>query len=223
MMRRVVRFTLAGLLASVAVVSAKARAQDREQRLGRLDPQTRAAVLAAIDSARLAGLPTEPLYDRAVEGSMKSVPGPRIVVAVRSLAGQLGTAREALSPTADPNEIKAGAVALQAGLAGRDLARVRRAAPVRRLTAMLTALADLVARKVPAPTSTDVIVSLASAGVTDGELALYQRDVHNDLSRGADPTSAAVTRARGIIEQRQAAPDAHASARHIPHASFNGP
>ena len=48
----------------------------------RLDPQTRAAVAAIVDSAKLVGLPVEPLIDKALEGASKRAPGARIISAV---------------------------------------------------------------------------------------------------------------------------------------------
>ncbi|MEJ7810624.1 MAG: hypothetical protein WKG32_09480, partial [Gemmatimonadaceae bacterium] len=43
----------------------------------RLDPRTRASVAAVLDSARAAGLPTEPLVDKALEGASKRADGAR--------------------------------------------------------------------------------------------------------------------------------------------------
>src|SRR5439155_685078 len=76
---------------AAAFVATAAAAQD--PRLGRLDPGTRPLVAVAIDSARAAGLPTEPLVQRALEGATKGAPGPLIVSAVQRLAADLGRAR----------------------------------------------------------------------------------------------------------------------------------
>ena len=76
------------------LLCAQVAAQD--PRLERLDPDTRSAVVALMDSARGDGLPVEPLIQRALEGATKSAPGARIIAAVRRLTLDLGTARTAL-------------------------------------------------------------------------------------------------------------------------------
>ncbi len=62
----------------------------------RLDTATAASVQRVVDSARDAGLPTEPLVQKALEGSTLGASGDRIVAAVEALHGQLGRARDAL-------------------------------------------------------------------------------------------------------------------------------
>src|SRR5207249_744064 len=93
-------------------------------RLGRLDPGTRPLVAVAIDSARAAGLPTEPLVQRALEGATKGAPGPLIVSAVQRLAADLGRAREALGPGTPPPDPEAGAPAATAAAAAAADARI---------------------------------------------------------------------------------------------------
>src|SRR5213593_1175268 len=133
---------LAALLIAVQVAI-------QDPRLERLDPDTRAQVIAVVDSARRAGLPAEPLIQRALEGATKAAPGPRIVAAVQRLAGDLGTARTALGNSACAAELEAGVAALRAGAPPQVLANLR---SVRRssLTMALSVLADLVAGGVPA-------------------------------------------------------------------------
>ena len=67
------------------------------------------------------------------------------------------------------------------------------------LRARRDVLNDLVAREVPIPTATDLVLQLTRAGVKDGDLTLFQRNVRADIDRGADPTVAAQTRARGLV------------------------
>ena len=87
----------------------------QDPRLERLDPETRSLVVSVVDSARAAGLPSEPLIQRALEGVTKGAQGPRIVAAVRRLATDLGTARGALGSGATAPELEAGVAALRAG------------------------------------------------------------------------------------------------------------
>ena len=57
---------------ALAVVTVRLDAQANDDRLrGLFDPPTYASLHAVLDSARTAGLPTEPLIDKALEGSAK--------------------------------------------------------------------------------------------------------------------------------------------------------
>jgi hypothetical protein len=109
------------------------------------------------------------------------------------------TARGVLGPSASADEIKVGAAALDAGVGERDLARVHAASGKRAVTMPLAVLADLIGRDVPIPTATNVVLQLARSGAKDADLALFQRNVRADIDRGADPSVAATTRARGFV------------------------
>src|SRR5438132_1385618 len=84
----------AGALAAVLFATAAAQEPQHlnDPRLARLDTAARSLVAVAIDSARAAGLPTEPLVQRALEGATKDAPGTLIVSAVQRLAADLGRA-----------------------------------------------------------------------------------------------------------------------------------
>jgi hypothetical protein len=173
-----------------------------DARLFRLDSTTRIAVSVLVDSARRARLPTEPLIDKALEGSQRGADGDRIVVAVNGLFAELRTAKSALGAGASTDEINAGANALHAGLPMRNLAQLRAAsqhAGRARVTLPLTVATDLVARGVPVGVASDVILSLAKAGLRDADFTMFQRNVRLDIERGADAATAAQTRARGAV------------------------
>jgi hypothetical protein len=185
---------VAGLLAAAVT----ARAQD--PRLAqRLDKPTYVAVNAIVDSARVAKLPTAPLVDKALEGAAKGSDGQNIVLAVHQLSLRMTSARRVLGTTSSADEIKAAATALDAGVSARDLERVKSAGGKRPVTMPLAVLTDLVGRQVPIATATSLVVQLARSGVKDPDLALFQRNVRADIDRGADPTVAATTRARGLV------------------------
>jgi hypothetical protein len=189
---------VARTLIALMLVAPQAVAQDA--RLSeRLDKPTLIAVSAIVDSARVAKLPTAPLVDKALEGAAKGSDGQKIVVAVRQLSKQMGSAKRVLGSNATPDEIKAAATALAAGVSERDLARLRSASGKRPLTMPLAVLTDLIVREVPVGTATGLVVQLARSGVKDQELALFQRNVRTDIDRGADPSVAATTRARGLV------------------------
>jgi hypothetical protein len=185
-------------LIALLLVAPQAVAQDARL-TERLDKPPLIAVNAIVDSARVAKLPTAPLVDKALEGAAKGSDGQKIVVAVRQLSMQMGSAKRVLGSSATPDEIKAAATALAAGVSEQDLARLRSASGKRPVTMPLAVLTDLIVREVPVATATSLVIQLARSGVKDQELALFQRNVRADIDRGADPSAAATTRARGLI------------------------
>jgi hypothetical protein len=170
---------------------------------GRLDAETRHAVLALADSARLAGLPVEPLIQKALEGESKGADGARITAAVRALLDRLYAARAALGGDATEAELVAGAAALYVGVAPERLERLRKASPGERLALPLVALADLVQRGVPPDTAAVAIEALARARSGEVEYRLLRQLVEQDIRAGAVPAAAALERARAITSSRQ--------------------
>ena len=195
------------VIAAVLISSPSMRAAAQDARLARrLDKPTYVAVNAIVDSARHAKLPTAPLVDKALEGAAKGVDGVKITSAVHQTMVRMGSAKRVLGSTSTADEIKAAAVALDAGVSERDLARLRNVSGKRQITMPLTVLTDLIGRQVPIPTATDVVLQLARSGVKDGDLALFQRNVRADIDHGADPAAAATTRARGLVLRGGGAP-----------------
>src|SRR5207249_6880463 len=87
----------------------------QDPRLDRLDPDTRSAVAAVVDSARVARLHIEPIIQRALEGATKGAPATRIVAAVRRLAVDLGIERAAPGARASEAVLEAAVAASRAG------------------------------------------------------------------------------------------------------------
>jgi hypothetical protein len=188
------------MLPMFAFAQTPATSSGRDPRLeARLDKPTYVAVSAIVDSARAAKIPTSPLVDKALEGAAKGSDGPKIVFAVRQLSFRMGSARRVLGSSASADEIKVAANAMDSGVSDRDLARLRAAVGKRSMTTPIDVLTDLIGRQVPVSTATDLVVQLARSGVRDSDLALFQRNVRADIDRGADPTVAATTRARGLV------------------------
>jgi len=196
MTRALIRTTLPLLAALLA--AAPAAAQQVDQRLERLDAATRPVVAALIDSARAASLPTEPLVQRALEGTAKGAPEGVIVAAVRRLVVDLGRAREALGSTASPAELGAGAAALRAGASQATLAELRQA---RRepLIVPLAVLADLVASGVPVDSAAAAVLSLAGRA-RDADLVEFRRAVERDIALGAPPAAATAAAATATAQ-----------------------
>lgn len=179
----------AGLVLALAAASPRpGLAQD--PRLDRLAPDARALVAPIIDSADAAGLPAEPLVNRALEGASKGAAAPLIATAVRRLAADLGRSREALGPAAGTADLTAAADALRAGASPAVLQRLRDALGSRRLAVPLGVTADLTARGVPADTAATLVITLARS-VEDAQLLALQRDVERDIALGAPPLAAA--------------------------------
>jgi hypothetical protein len=157
--------------------------------VGRVPDAVRGQVDAVVDSARAAGLPAEVLIDRALEGASKGATGQHILAAVRRLALELGTARDALGSGSTAAEVMAGASALRAGATARDLAHLRAQRSRQSLTVAAAVLADLVAVGVPVDTAIVAVLALAE-GADDTEYIAFRRNVERDIALGASPVAA---------------------------------
>jgi hypothetical protein len=171
------------------------KAWSQEAQLGaRLDPATRAAVEAVIDSARAAGLPTAPLVAKALEGAAKHAPGERIASALRSLAADLATARSVFGADADPADLAAGATLLRVGVESRVLGDIRAARRAEGVSVPLDVLTTLIGRGVPVDTAAGVVLALAQQHATDAEYARFTDEVRKDIAAGVPPGAAVAAR-----------------------------
>jgi hypothetical protein len=143
----------------------------------RLDAGTAARVQQVVDSARAAGLPGEPLVQKALEGRTLGASGERIVAAVSTLHGQLRRAREALGGEANDAELTAAAGALRAGLEPNALRRLQSLRSGRPLVVPIAVLTDLVAEGVPPAEATRSVLDLARDGRPDDEFVALRRQV----------------------------------------------
>jgi hypothetical protein len=199
-MRPCLRIAVLALAACGLTARALTAQEPRLQR--RLDPATRTAVMMVVDSARLAGLPVEPLVDRALEGASKHAESARILAAVRMLAVELASARSALGVASSPAELEAGAAAVRAGVRAEDLTLLRRRRS-RSLTVALAALTDLVTSGVPADSAAVAVLALAPTA-RDDQILDFRRAVERDIALGAPPAAAASVRVNAAL--REAAP-----------------
>jgi hypothetical protein len=197
-MRRLVS-SLAALL-----VAGTARAQEIDRTLpSQLSPATRATLERYIDSARVAGLPIDPLYSKVREGVFRAADEARVIAAVQRLGRDLGEARTALGDSAAAEEIAAGANALRAGVRTADLSRLRESRgrkADRPLTVALVVLADLATRGVPAALAAASVNELVARNVSDGSLLSFRQSVERDLVGGRSPASALDARTRAMID-----------------------
>ena len=168
----------------------------QDSRLARLEPALAQAVEAQLDSARTAGLPTEPLVQKALEGRGKGAPADRIVLAVRSVRLSLGQARTVLGPVSDA-ELTAGANALRAGATHETLAGIREGRQGA-LQIPLEVLSDLIARGVPGSRAGAAVVRLVRQGTDDRQLQLLRERIDQDIRAGTAPSIALDRRLAGI-------------------------
>lgn len=152
----------------------------------RLDASTAAAVQRMVDSAGRVGLPTEPLVQKALEGSTLGAPGDRIEAAVLTLYHQLGRAREALGGQAGEAELTAAAGALRAGLQPAALRRLQALRSGRPLVVPIAVLTDLVSEGMPPDEATQSVLALARDGRPDDDFVALRREVQT-RRRGAGP------------------------------------
>jgi hypothetical protein len=187
----------------VLSTAAAGRAAAQEPRLaGRVPEAARGQIDALLDSAQAAGLPTEPLVDRALEGASKGADATRILAAVRRLTGELRAARDALGAESSPAEIVAGASALHAGARPDNLAQLRELRARQPLTVAAAVLADLVAVGVPVDTAVAAVIALAD-GAADVEYIAFRRNVERDIALGASPVAALGVRLEAAADLAQ--------------------
>jgi hypothetical protein len=165
----------------------------------RLPAEARAGVRTVIDTARARGLPVEPLIQKALEGASRGANATLIVRAVNSLADRLAAARGALGAASSETELVAAAGALTVGVPNATLRDLRRSQPDRSVALPLVVLADIVQRGVPVDTASSVIMSLSRAGMPEAEFHSLRQAVMQDIGSGANPATAASTRATGIL------------------------
>ena len=190
----------------LATIAATARAQDQPDRTipAQLSASARATLERLIDSARVAGLPVDPLYSKVREGVFRSADEPRVIAAVQRLSHDLGDARAALGDSANAEEITAGANALRAGVRPADLSRLRNVRSRKAdhpLTVALVVLADLATRGVPPAMAAASVHELVARNVSDGSLLSFRRNVERDLVGGRPPASALDARTRAMIDE----------------------
>ena len=169
-----------------------------------LAPATRQAIVRLGDSLRTAGLPDAPLYAKAAEGVLKGATDARIVTAVRTLARELGDARASLGSGAGDAELVAGASALHVGASPAMLRQLRDAHAVRpggatSLATPLVALADLLARRVPASVAAAAIDSLVARGAPSDDFAALRAAVERDIDAGRAPEASVIQRTQGLL------------------------
>jgi hypothetical protein len=166
---------------------------------GLTDADARASVRALITSFAAKGLPTAPLVTKVREGLAKGATADRIRSATALLAQRLESAATALAPARGPEELSAGADALQAGIPTATLRDMRRIWPVKPLTVPLGVLSEMVASGVPQANATRRVRELLMKGATSTQLAALGLNVRADVEAGLAPDAAMELRSKGVL------------------------
>jgi hypothetical protein len=171
------------------------------QLAGRVTPEVAAAVRTLADSAARAGLPVDPLVQKAIEGGAKGVPAAQIIAALGAVFGRLDVAATAIRAAGvelpDAETIVAGAFAASAGIPSSGVSSLVRAGTEKAPAAALLRVAGtLAAIGVPAPQVVSLLVATArSGGDVTAVLDLPAR-VESAIARGVTPVQAAEGLAR---------------------------
>ena len=178
------------LALALGLAAAPLTAQNGNPRLAGRVP---AAALPAIDSiiatAVAESLPTEPLVQKALEGSAKNVPADRLVSGVRRGLLQLRAARVIVAravPGQSPPEghVAAVSAALARGLPAPIVERLLTVAPNEPPGPALHAAADLIAHRFDPDSAADLLVDAHNKGLRAGRLLDVAVAADHELQRG---------------------------------------
>lgn len=111
-------------------------------------PEAVAQIESIVIDAQAAGVPVEPLLDKALEGAAKGVPAERVVAAVGSYSQRLAESRSLVGPGYDAAAVVAGADALRRGATPETVRSLAGSGP-EELAVPLVVLGDLIETGVP--------------------------------------------------------------------------
>lgn len=152
-----------------------------------------------VEAAEAAGLPTDPLVQKALEGWSKGASDAQVVAAVRALRGRLTIAVSVLGSDAEGAAVVAAAAALYLGMDSTSLSLVAGQVAPSTLPIALIVIGDLVKRGVPPAKAEEAILSLARIGADISTLRRFRQQVETDIRTGAIPGTATDLRYRGIV------------------------
>jgi hypothetical protein len=172
---------------------------------GRVPQEALSTIDSLIGIAVAESLPTEPLVQKALEGSAKGVAANRLVNGVRRGLVQLREARIVVvrarpdQPVSD-GHVAAVAAALARGLSPAIIERLLTAAPDEPPGPALHAAADLIAHGFDPDSSASLLVEAHEKGLHGERLLDVALAVDHELQRGAGRTRAeALRRVRAML------------------------
>jgi hypothetical protein len=170
-----------------------------------LDAQSKVALEHIIDSARVSGLPLEPLVAKAAEGKLKQASDPQIVAAVRSLANRFRAIRSELGTTLDVPSMTAAATAIAVGIpisAIRGMRDASAGSPTASadLAGALVTATDLVAQRVSPASAVTAVQSLLARRATPEQFARLRAGVGETIASGRAPDQAIRSATESIVK-----------------------
>lgn len=172
---------------------------------GRVPPAALPAIDSILTQAVAESLPTEPLVQKALEGSAKGIPADRLVSAVRRGLLQLRDARILVARAVPGQPIPEGHVAavsaaLARGLPAPIVERLLTIAPNEPPGPALHAAADLVAHRFNADSAADLLADAHSKGLRGVRLLDVAAAADHELQRGGGRTpSQALAHVRAML------------------------
>lgn len=152
-----------GPAAASAQEAARARAAKMERIRAAFPGEAAERIRETVRRAEQAGLPADPILDKALEGAAKGVPAARVRSAVSAYADRLQRAAGLLEGRPGRHELVAASDALRRGAPDAAVRRVARGAGDHR-PAALVVLGDLVEAGVPAGEAVDVVETALRQG-----------------------------------------------------------
>jgi len=161
----------------------------------RVPPGALAEVESLVREAGAEGLPTAPLIQKALEGSIKGVEPDRIIRTVRIFRAELRDAHYLLmsvrpSATVEESDIVAVAFALHRGLRPAEVRELLAVAPEEARDVALQIAADIAARGYSPEEASRLVSDAIAKRLTPSELMALPRFVSVELERGAAPDEA---------------------------------
>lgn len=158
-----------------------------------------------LERADAEGVPPQALPDKALEGAAKRVPGDRLVEALDRRRANLAQAAEALGEGADPASVKAGAGALDAGVAPDAIGRIGDVAAEAERPTALVVLGELYRLGVPVERAVEAVARVLEREAGAGGLWALDARVRAAVREGRGPEAVAMA-VRGPVPLRGAPP-----------------
>ncbi len=152
--------------------------------------ETVAEIEGILATAQAAGVPTDPLINKALEGAAKGVPGDRVVVALSAYYERLQETRTLIGSERGVPSLVAGADALRRGVPNRlvgDLARGHSGD----LAVPLVVLGDLIVAGVAADQAYAIVENALEEGHAFEEMLAIPGAVEHLMRQGHSATEAA--------------------------------
>lgn len=199
---RLLCVTVVGVLVTAAAAPAQQRWGDLERLRARVSPLAYERLTATLDEARRAGVPTDPLVFKALEGVAKRVPEDRIFAVLDRLQADL-TQAKALLEEAGVGVPPAAAItgvasALERGAPADAVKLTVHAGRGRDPTVALHTVAALMSRGVPAQDALDMAAAVLERGAQAREILALPAALDRLRSRGLSVRDAARELLRAI-------------------------